>query len=186
MCSSLTERDYAILRHVAHYRLTTREALHRALFRQVAINAVTKVTSRLLAEGWLNQYPAFYKSYYFTLTPRAADLLAMPQAAITAPLSTKALAREYGMLGFCCLLKTPRCRLLASEVQEDCPPLYFASLDCDRYYLDATRRPKVYGIMAVDDGSAAEQMVAGVPGGFAGTVQPPQLSRDSWPKTPSA
>ena len=122
----MTERDYAILRHVAHYRLTTREALHRALFRQVAINAVTKVTSRLLAEGWLNQYPVFYKSFYFTLTPRAAELLAMPQAAITAPLSTKALAREYGMLGFCCLLKTPRCRLLASEVQEDYPPLYFA------------------------------------------------------------
>ena len=42
-----TQRDYAILRHVAHYRLTTRESLHRALFPGVAINAVTKVTSRL-------------------------------------------------------------------------------------------------------------------------------------------
>ena len=34
-------------------------------------------------------------------------------------------------------------------------------LDSDRYYLDATRRPKTYGIMAIDDGSAAEQVVAG-------------------------
>ena len=65
-----------------------------------------------MAEGWLNQYPVFYKSYYFTLTPRAAELLGMPQAAIAGPLSTKVLAREYGMLGFCCLLNKPRCRLL--------------------------------------------------------------------------
>ena len=30
-----------------------------ALFPHVAINAVSKVTSRLAAEGWLNEYPVF-------------------------------------------------------------------------------------------------------------------------------
>ena len=64
------------------------------------------------------------------------------------------------MLAFCCLLKTPRCRLLACEVREDYPQLYFPDLDSDRYYLDATRRPKTAESCSSTT-AAAEQMVAG-------------------------
>ena len=158
---TVSQRDHAILRHIERYRITTREALHRTLFPRVAINSVTKVTSRLLAEGWLNQYPVFYKSFYFTLTPRAAELLGTADTARTEALTTEALRTAYGMLAFCCLSKTPRCRLLTLEVREDHPQFYFPNLDSDRYYLDATQRPKTCGIMFIDNGGAAEQMVAG-------------------------
>ena len=159
--SSVTERDQSILRHIERYRITTREALHRTLFPKVAINAVTKVTSRLLAEGWLNQYPVFYKSFYLTLAPRATELLGTAETVPTEALTLEALRATYGMLAFCCLSKRPRCRLSAGEVQEDHPQLYFPNLNSDRYYLDATQRPMTYGIMFIDDGSAAAQMVAG-------------------------
>ena len=166
MCSSVRQRDEAILRHVQRYRITTRKALHRTLFPKVAINAVTKVTTRLLAEGWLNQYPVFYKSHYFTLAPRAADLLRTTEAGPVLALDTGGLDADsfrasYGVLAFCCLLKTPRCRLLACEVEKDYPQLYFPDLDSDRYFLDATQRPMTSGIMFVDDGRGVERMVAG-------------------------
>ncbi len=161
MSSEVRQRDCAILRHVERYRITTREALHRTLFQKVAINAVTKVTSRLQAEGWLNQYPVFYKSFYFTLAPRAAELLGSAEAAWSEAPATEALRAAYGMLAYCCLSKTPRCRLLTREVREEHPQLYFPDIDSDRYYLDATQRPMAWGIMFIDDGCPAEQMVAG-------------------------
>ena len=65
MDSALTQRDYAILRHVARYRLTTREALHRALFPHVAINAVTKVTSALLDRGLAAPVPGVLQVVLF-------------------------------------------------------------------------------------------------------------------------
>ena len=49
-----------------------------------------KVTSRLLAEGWLNPYPVFYKSFHFALTPARAERLGTPHAAIAGPVSATA------------------------------------------------------------------------------------------------
>ena len=49
----IRKRDRAILDHILRYRLTTNAVLHRTLFPEQSMNAVTKVTARLCQRGLL-------------------------------------------------------------------------------------------------------------------------------------
>lgn len=65
-----TERDAAILEHLRRYHLTTPEILHRLFFPGVGLNAVRKVTARLIDEKRMMSARLFEQRKYFVLTPR--------------------------------------------------------------------------------------------------------------------
>jgi hypothetical protein len=69
---TLNNRDRQILELVARYRLTTNAILHERFFRANRLDAVMKVTARLVREGWLNAYPFIGSRSYFVLSVAAA------------------------------------------------------------------------------------------------------------------
>jgi hypothetical protein len=154
MSTKLTTRDYEILQHLLRYKVASREMFHRALFTKVSLNAVTKVVTRLVANGWLNRHPFLVASCYFTLSDKAARLFGMPEAAIERPMPSRELIAEYAMGAYCCLGEKPRKRLTRDEIEQEYEHLYFADLDVEHYYLDANFRPELLGTVAIDEGSA--------------------------------
>ena len=161
MASKVTQRDYEIFQHVLRYRITTRKAIYKTLFPTSSMNAVTKVTTRLVSVGWLNRHPLATPSCYFTLSSRAALLLGAPDAAVTKPLDDSALRREYAVLAYCCLSEAPRTRLTLEEVQDEHPCLFFPEQDSSGYFTDAGHRPPLLGLALADDGGSPQQVVAG-------------------------
>ena len=113
---------------------------HQALFAKVSLNAVTKVVTRLVTNGWLKRHPFLVASCYFTLTDKAARLFGVPEAAIERPMPSRHILAEYAMAAYCCLGDKRRKRLTPDEVQQDYPQLFIEELDVDHYYLDANFR----------------------------------------------
>jgi hypothetical protein len=154
MSSKLTGRDYEILQHLLRYKVATREIFHRVLFRTVSRNAVTKVVTRLVANGWLKRHPFLIASCYFTLSEQSARLFGMPESAIERAIPPRKLIVEYAVASYCCLGEKPRQRLAVDEIQQDYPHLWFDQLDSDRYYLDSGFRPELLGQIFVDYNSS--------------------------------
>jgi hypothetical protein len=154
MSTKLTTRDYEILQHLLRYKIASREMFHRALFSKVSLNAVTKVVTRLVANGWLKRHPFLVASCYFSLTDKAARLFGVPEAAIERPMPSQEIIAEYATAAYCCLGDKPRKRLTRDEIEGDFAHLYFDQLDVEHYYLDPNFRPELLGQVFVDEGSA--------------------------------
>ena len=75
----LGDRDYEIFEHIMRYRLTVPEVLHKLFFSDSELNAVTKVTSRLVLHNYLNRYELYDPRVYFTIGPEAARFLGLSQ-----------------------------------------------------------------------------------------------------------
>jgi hypothetical protein len=160
MASKVTQRDYGILQHVLRYRITTRKAIYKTLFPKTSMNAVTKVTTRLVSAGWLNRHALATPSCYFTLSHRASLLLGAPETVVTTALEHSALQREYAILAYCCFSEAPRTRLTVEELQEEHPYLFFAEQKSDAYYSDPGHRPSLLGFVFADDDGSPQQVVA--------------------------
>ncbi len=131
----LVDRDYDILQHLRLYHLTTREVLHRLFFQDAELNAVTKVTSRLVDHGFLNRYELPGGRSYFVFGNEGVKLFgASPKH--TRAFGAQALPREYGILHFCCMSQPPREKLPTGEVLAKMPDVQGKRLDPSHYYLD--------------------------------------------------
>lgn len=153
----LVDRDYEILDHLRRYRLTTREVLQRQFFSDLELNAVTKVTSRLVDHGFLNRYDLYSGHSYFVIGPEATKLFGVSPKKCK-PLGTQALPREYGILLFCCMAETPRERLLVSELQKKLPDFTGKHTDCGHYYLDHDGSMVRLANMRVDQGGPPDHV----------------------------
>lgn len=154
----LVDRDYEILDHLRRYRMTTREVLHRLYFSDSELNAVTKVTSRLVDHGFLNRYELYSGRSYFVVGPESAKLLGLSPKKCK-PIGTQALPREYGILLYCCTTDTPRERLLVSELHERIPNFTGKRSDCGHYYLDNDGESVRLAHIRVDQGGPPDHVV---------------------------
>jgi hypothetical protein len=159
MSTKLTTRDYEILQHLLRYKVASREMFHRALFSKVSLNAVTKVVTRLVANGWLKRHPFLVASCYFSLTDKAARFLGTPQAAIEKALPQREIIAEYAIGAYCCLGEKLRKRLTLEEVEQDYPQLFFNPTDSANYYLDTTFRPELVGQVFVEEGASPQSFL---------------------------
>lgn len=94
------ERDAAILEHLRRYHLTTPEILHRFFFEGAGLNAVRKVTSRLIRERRISPAVLYEQRKYFVLTPREAERLGEHRS-IGRKFEYQGLVNAYGLLSFC-------------------------------------------------------------------------------------
>ena len=154
----LGDRDYDIFAHIMKYRMTTREVLHRLFFADSDLNAVTKVTSRLVTHKYLNRHSLYEPRTYFTLGPEAASLFAL-SGRKTVALGSQSLPRELGMLNFCCLSDTPRERLRVAEVREQYPTIVAKKVDSSSYYLDHDGKKTRLAYMRVDHGGPTSHVL---------------------------
>jgi hypothetical protein len=133
----LNERDREILTgHFPAYHITTHEALRRARWSDVSIDAVKKWTMRMRDGGWIAEAPLWSESsVYFRLTEQTTQHLQLPNR-LSRPLSPVALARTYGALSFCILGDRRFRRLTQEEFAGQFPPLVSAHMQNDWYYVD--------------------------------------------------
>ena len=154
----LNDRDFEIFDHLRRYRLTTREILHRLLLSDCELNAVTKVTSRLVRHEYLASFKLYTPRKYFMIGPKAARLIGISLSRIR-ELGPQALVQEYGTLEFCCGGEELRERLLVREIHQRNPDFLARHLDSSRYYLDHDSETVRLGFIRVDFGGELPHVI---------------------------
>lgn len=152
----LSTRDLSILEHVARYRISTGEVLHRLFFDGSRANAVTKVTSRLCEIHFLRRYPLHHPRTYFTLGPDGARRFGLPLSR-TRPLGPQSLPIEYGVLSCATRGRRLHPRLTTRELLEVCPGLP-DSLRDQACCLDETTSPPQLELIRVDLGGRPDHV----------------------------
>ncbi|MBI1315076.1 hypothetical protein GC176_27610 [bacterium] len=152
----LSARDVVILDHIARYRISTPEVLHRLFFDGSRANAVTKVTSRLCDIQHLRRFPLYHPRTYFTLGPEAAKRLGLPVSR-TRPLGPQSLPLEYGVLSCATRGQHHHQRLTTRELLELCPDLP-AGLTEQPCCLDDSVTPPRLELIRVDLGGRPDHV----------------------------
>ena len=164
--NELTPRDVEVLELVGRYRIATMVSLHSALFQDIRLFAVGKVTRRLVAKGWLQRHALEPRSCYFTLTPKTSCLLGLPAGSHGGAVAPAELLRDFGLLEYCCLSEHGRKRLTQDEAQAQFPHLLCAGQTADLFFLDEGFRPAKCGLAWVDQGEDTEQFVSACRSGW--------------------
>lgn len=138
---SPAERDAAIFEHLRRFHLTTAEILHRLFFPGVGLNAVRKVTARLIREKKIRPCPLFEQRKYFTLTPGQAARMGEDRS-IGTPFATQGLVNAYGVLLFA--IETGTQPFTKKEFESKFPELVIRGVIARNYYID--REPVEDGI----------------------------------------
>ncbi|MDZ4848519.1 MAG: hypothetical protein SGI77_04445 [Pirellulaceae bacterium] len=100
MRAELGKRDRSILSDVIRYRLTTNEFLHSRYFEHLQINAVVKITGRLVRQGWLNAYSLIDRRQYFVPGPKLVKGYGLPISR-SRPLGPQSLSTQYAVAKYC-------------------------------------------------------------------------------------
>jgi hypothetical protein len=151
----LGDRDFEIFEHIARYRLTTPDFLHRVFFNDGSqLNAVTKVTSRLTRQRFLNRWELFGSNAYFVLGPLAIGYLPVSRRR-TAELGGQALPHEFAMAAFCLRSQVTRKRLTVSELSKNPGQLVQKGVDNSHYFLEETDGVTRLGHFVLDLGGDA-------------------------------
>lgn len=153
----LGPRDNDIFEHLGRYRLTTREVLHRLFFDELELNAVTKVTSRLCRDGFLNRFELYPSHSYFVLGGEGARVLGVTKKR-TEAMGVQSLPIEYATLAYC-TAKPGRERLTRQELQEHHPQYLAPGIDASHYYLDHDGEKARLAYIRVDCGGSADHVV---------------------------
>lgn len=145
----LQDRDRNVIKHIARYRMTVKEALLRMpCFENSSEEVVKKALGRLRRGGYVSSKPLYENRSYWHLTPRGANE-ALEHERLGAPLKEEPKRRAFAILSFCCLGDTPRTRLTPREFKEKFPSFYVPGDRVD-YYLDKERKVARLGYIRVD------------------------------------
>ena len=155
----LRDRDWEILEHVARYRMTTPDVLHRLFWENDdGRTAVTKVTSRLTDYGFLNRYDFIHPKSYFVLGPNGTKAFGIPQKRSNA-LGPQSLCSEHGVLAYCCLREERQERLTVRELQEFNPAYLQKGVESSPYYLHTVDGRTSLTFIRVDGGGSVDHVV---------------------------
>lgn len=154
----LQPRDFDILGHVARYRLTTLETVHRLFFEGSTVEAPKTVLRGLRAGGYLQSRPLYIRRAYYQLTTAAAGLLGEPPRAAS-PLGPQALVRAYGVLAHCCHGDDKeRRRLTRAEFEAAFSYLHENGVPFDAFYVERDSRLRLVRVI-VDQGGDAKRLL---------------------------
>lgn len=154
----LQDRDYEILQHVFTYRASTRDVLRRLYFSDSALNAVTKVTSRLIDGNFLQTFPLPGNSAYFRLGSAGIPIVGGTRKCAE-KLGVQTLYTNLAILGFCFDQHTNRRRMTVSEIQKQLPQLMQKQTEPSQYVLDAADGQSRLTFVRVDGGGTSDHVV---------------------------
>lgn len=149
----LTDRDRDILEHVARYRVTTIEALHRLFWEpETTPNAVSQVLARLVSGGHLACIEGLLgaqSGYLFTASEAREygedeDFARPPGAA--------SLVRHVAMLEYCCLGGARRDHITDREIRANYPSFDGRGIARHGYFHTCEEPPRL-GWLEVDCGN---------------------------------
>ncbi len=98
--AQLGARDRKIIADLLLYRLVTNELMGARHLPVSKANAVTKVSSRLVRDGWLTPYNLFDKRLYFVPGKTLVRHFGLPTSR-TRPLGTQTLAVQLALATYC-------------------------------------------------------------------------------------
>ena len=159
------KRDAAIMEHLKRYHLTTPEVLHRLFFPGVGLNAVRKVTGRLVRERRIRPCSLFDQRKYFILTPREAVRLGEHRS-VARKFEYQGLVNAYGVLSYC--VQTGTKKFTPKEFREQFPELVIPGVRLANYYIDTEfigdgetpeGRKSRLGFMLVDYGTSEQTIL---------------------------
>src|SRR4051794_38740856 len=172
------ERDAAILEHLRRYHLTTPEFLHRLFFAGAGLNAVRKVTSRLIRERRISPARLYEQRKYFVLTPREAERLGEHRS-IGRKFEYQGLVNAFGLLAFC--VENGVRKFTPREFAATFPELVIPGVRSGNYYLEPEEPPEGrkhrLGFIHVDYGTSPETIVKKVRKIIARAFTLPAFSR---------
>jgi hypothetical protein len=154
----LLDRDWEILEHLMTYRVTTRDVLHRQFFSDSEVNAVSKVTTRLVENEYLARHEFLANAVYFTLGLRGAKEFGAPARCALEP-GPQTLFTQMGILGYCFGEKSHRSRLRVSTIQEKHPALLKKGAEASQYVVDASTTPSMLTFVRVDGGGSNDHVL---------------------------
>ena len=153
--AKLQDRDHELLEFVMRYRIATREVLHRNFFSDSELNAVTKVTSKLVERHFLARHPFIGQASYFTLGTAGAKHFGAPFRS-SLPLGPQSLLTQFGLLEYCNAPGVKRTRLRVRELQQKYQAILQKGVEAANYVLDATVIPTRFQFVRVDGGGTAD------------------------------
>jgi hypothetical protein len=158
--SSENRRDVAILEHLRRYHLTTPEVLHRRFFKGAGLNAMRKVTSRLIRERRISPAQLYEQRKYFVLTPREAERLGEHRS-IGRKFEYQGLVNAYGLLSFCEAAGVQK--FTVKEFAATFPEFVIPGVRSGNYYLEPEQTPEGrknrLAFIYVDYGASPETIV---------------------------
>ncbi len=154
----LTDRDTRILDHIRVFRMTTKEVLQRLFFAGHDIEAVKSWQRRLQRAGLIGTAHFIKPRKYIYLTGDAMQKVYGEPAKAGGPLTAFPLARQYGILAFCCLLESVHRKINARQFCDRFPTLADNKLPKDFYYIDKDSDTHRLGLIYVDHGRNASRI----------------------------
>ena len=171
-------RDAAILEHLRRYHLTTPEVLHRLFFPGAGLNAVRKVTSRLIRERRISPATLYEQRKYFVLTPREAERLGEHRS-IGRKFEYQGLVNAYGLLSFCVAAGVQK--FTVKEFAATFPEFVIPGVRSGNYYLEPEQTPgglkNRLAFIHVDYGTTPETIVKKVRKILSRAYTRPEFSR---------
>jgi len=160
MRAALQGRDTDILMHVARYRITSLELVHKLFFPQQTAEAARSVLRRLNGPfGFLQSRPLYGKLLYYQLNPRGAREFGEPVES-TKPLGPQALPRAFGVVMRCCTTTEPQKRITRNEFESACRSLFEAGVPFNDFFLaTAAEGTQHFFRIVVDLGGDADRLV---------------------------
>jgi len=136
----LTPKQFAVLKHIRRFRLTTTEATHRLVYPDKTLDAAASAIKRLMQAGFIASATLYArnrgkkKPYYYLLPARAEAVFGdAPKTA--GPLGVAALVERYGVLTFC--LRDPnRIKLSPAFFARRYPQLVAKTIPIRNYFGD--------------------------------------------------
>lgn len=147
-----------ILAHIRAFRMTTMPVLQRLFFADQDVEAVRSWKRRLRRAGLIDTAPFIGSDRYIHLTVAGWKKLGDEPPKGRTTLTAFPLARQYGMLAFCCLLVTVQRKLTGQEFIEKFPALADNALPKHYYYVDKDTQPQRLGFIYVDHGRRAQRI----------------------------
>ena len=146
----VSEEQFAVLKHLRTFRVTTAEVVQQTFFPDGKQEAVKSFLQRLRARGLIQHADLYGTTDYHFLTNEGLRLFGDPPRR-TAGLNPNALAEAYGMLLFC-TRATGRRKLRKGQFATQFPELAVRGARSTNYYLDDEEEPRRIGFIYVDRG----------------------------------
>lgn len=172
----IVDRDYDILEHISRFHLTTRDVLHSLFFQDTELNAVTKVTSRLVDYEFITSHDLHAGKKYFVVGHAGARFLGLAYRKCK-PLGPQSLVQKYAVLQFCCAGPVYREKLLVQDLQKALGSLKGKHMHAGMYYRDTEGAQPRLAQMRVDFGTPAAHVIRKCRTDLEALLRVPQIAQ---------
>ncbi len=166
-------RDAAIFADVIGFGLVTNSSVHSRQAPKLKPNAITKITSRLVRQGWLNDYPLFGALKYFVPGPVLIAFAGLSASRVQ-PLGPQSLAMNLAALEFC------RCKPELSVASKSDLASEFSwlppKLRSGKYILERDAKNVVLRLVRTDLGGDSEHVAKRCNRDISRRMQVPQFA----------